>query len=401
LQRDIFTSLALGATLCIPAPERIGNPGWLAEWMRQEEITVAHLTPAMAQLLTQTTTGEAQIPSLRYAFTVGDVLTRRDVSRLRELAPTVTCVNLYGSTETQRAVGYFVVPDGGDSGSREVIPLGRGIQDVQLLILSPAQELAGIGELGEIHVRSPHLARGYLDDDTLTRERFIGNPFTNEPGDRLYGTGDLGRYLPDGNVVFQGRVDQQIKIRGFRIELGEIEAVLARHPGVRETVVLASTAREDKQLVAYVVLDQAAAPTPQEMRQFLGEKLPQYMVPAAFVVLDAFPLTPNGKIDRRALPAPDRDQIERESVYVAPSTPYEEILVEAWEEVLELEEIGVRDNFFSLGGHSLLATQIVSRVRDYFEIELPVRVIFEAPTVAGMALYVEQALIAEIKAQSQ
>jgi acyl-CoA synthetase (AMP-forming)/AMP-acid ligase II len=322
-------------------------------------------------------------------------------------------VNLYGSTETQRAVGYFVVPDGGDSGSREVIPLGRGIQDVQLLILSPAQELAGIGELGEIHIHSPHLAQGYLGDGDLTVERFITNPFTKKLGDRLYRTGDLGRYLPDGNVAFQGRVDQQVKIRGFRIELGEIEAVLAQHPGVRETVVLASTAQEDladdpaapsradKHLVAYVVLDQAVAPTPQEMRRFLGEKLPQYMIPAAFVALDAFPLTPNGKIDRRALPAPDRDQIERESVYVASSTPYEEILVEVWEEVLGLKEIGVRDNFFSLGGHSLLATQVVSRVRDHLEIELPVRSIFEAPTIAGMALYVERALIAGSKVQSR
>jgi acyl-CoA synthetase (AMP-forming)/AMP-acid ligase II/acyl carrier protein len=318
-------------------------------------------------------------------------------------------VNLYGSTETQRAVGYYVVPDGNDLPPREIIPLGRGVQDVQLLVLNPAQELAGIGELGEIHVRSPHLSRGYMGNGDLTRERFITNPFTKQPGDRLYRTGDLGRYLPDGDVAFQGRVDHQVKIRGFRIELGEIEATLARHPGVRETLVLASVwedgdpaapSREDKHLVAYVVPNRAAAPTPQELRQFLGEKLPQYMIPAAFVVLDAFPLTPNRKIDRRALPAPARDQIERESAFAAPSTPYEEILVEVWEEVLGLQEIGVHDNFFSLGGHSLLATQVASRVRNYFEIELPVRSIFEAPTVAGIAMYVERALAVGNRPQS-
>jgi amino acid adenylation domain-containing protein len=394
LQRDIFTPLALGAALCIPDPEQIGTPGWLAQWMRREEISVTHLTPAMVQLLTQTATRDArpiaEIPSLRYAFIVGDALTRQDVSRLQKLAPAVTCVNLYGATETQRAVGYFVVPRDKGLISKEIIPLGRGIQDAQLLVLNASQGLAGVGELGEIYVRSPHLARGYLGDDALTQERFIINPFTRMPGDRLYKTGDLGRYLPDGNVEFQGRADYQVKIRGFRIEPGEIETLLAQHPGVRETVVIAREDRPgDRRLVAYVVATGEQGPTVGEMRRFLEEKLPGYMVPSAFVLLEALPLTPNNKVDRRALPAPENVRPELAGAFVAPCTPVEEVLAGMWAQVLGIERVGIHDNFFELGGHSLLATQIVSRVRDTFQVELPLRSLFEGPNVAVLAASIE------------
>ncbi|MCP4655124.1 MAG: AMP-binding protein, partial [bacterium] len=226
LLRDLFTPLWLGATLVIPDPEEIGNPGWLPEWMRREAISVAHLTPAMGRLLCSGIA--AATPALRYLFFGGEPLRRQDLSRVRELAPEAACVNFYGTTETPQAVGYFVVPA---AELRDTVPVGRGIADVQLLVLNPSGGLAGIGEKGEICVRTPHLALGYLDDPELTRERFPANPFAAQAGDRIYRTGDLGRYLPDGNLEFLGRADHQVKIRGFRVELGEIEAILAEHRG--------------------------------------------------------------------------------------------------------------------------------------------------------------------------
>jgi amino acid adenylation domain-containing protein/non-ribosomal peptide synthase protein (TIGR01720 family) len=404
LQREIFTPLCLGGTIYIPAPDNMGTPGWLTRWMHQQEITIAHLTPAMMQLLTQTVPEAAapgfEILSLRCAFTVGDALTLRDVSRFYKLAPGVTCVNSYGSTETQRAVGYFVVSREGSGApgdasavvrsSKEIIPLGQGLCDVQLLVLNRAQQLAGIGELGEIYVRSPHLAKGYLDDEALTRERFITNPFTSRSGDRLYRTGDLGRYRLDGNVEYAGRNDQQVKLRGFRIELSEIEAALGHHPAVKEAVVIA---REDtpgnKRLVAYVVPAQSVASMNTELRAFLAKRLPAYMIPAVFVPLEALPLTPNRKVDRQALPIPESSLPASDSA-VAPRTATEEQLASIWAKLLGRDRVGIEENFFELGGHSLLATQLMARIYDTFRKEVPLRALFETPTVAGLAAYLEQ-----------
>jgi acyl carrier protein len=235
------------------------------------------------------------------------------------------------------------------------------------------------------------LARGYLNRPALTAEKFIENPFSDEPGARLYRTGDLARYLPDGNIEFLGRVDYQVKIRGFRIELGEIEAVLDQHPAVRKVVVLArEDTPGDKRLVAYLVPNQEQAHTASELRMFLKEKLPEYMVPSAFVTLDALPLTPIGKVDRRALPAPDRSRPELGGTFVAPRTSVEERLAGIWAQVLGLERVGIHDNFFELGGHSLLATRVISRTCDAFRVELPLRSLFEAPTVADLAVILVQ-----------
>ncbi len=398
LQRDLFTALCTGATLYAPDPEEIFIPGRLAAWAARQGITVAHLTPALGQVLTEPPgdgTAAAPVPSLRYVFLVGDVLTRLDVDRLRRLAPGVTCVNLYGSTETQRAVGYHVVDaEAGGAGqrSRQVLPLGRGMEDVQILVVNTAvnnaERLAGIGEVGEIWMRSPHLARGYLGDEALTRERFRDNPFTGDEWDRVYRTGDLGRYLPNGEAVFAGRADQQVKIRGFRIEPGEIQATIGRLEGVRESVVVVREERGERYLAAYVVPEPGAAPDlAARLRPFLAARLPDYMVPAAFVELPALPLTPNGKIDRRALPVPQRQGAGT----AAPRGPVEERLAALWADLLRLESVGAHDNFFELGGHSLLATQLVSRVRGAFRVELPLRVIFEAPTVADLAAWIERA----------
>jgi len=301
------------------------------------------------------------------------------------------CINSYGSTETQRAVGFYIVPPvSKNDQSKAVYPLGRGMPNVQLLVLNSAEQLAGISEIGEIYLRSPHLALGYLGDEKLTQARFMTNSFTGIKGDRLYRTGDLGIYLPDGNVSFFGRADRQVKIRGFRIEPGEVEAFLAQHPAVREIVV---TDCEDtpgsERLVAYVVLDQKKKPTVEELRSFLKQRLPDYMIPSSFMFLDVLPLTPNSKIDYQALPEPEQARPDQES-FVAPRTPVERTLSEIWAEVLDLEKIGIYDNFFELGGHSLLATRVMSRLRNAFQIELPLRSFFESPTIAEMALVITQ-----------
>ncbi|HVR99815.1 MAG TPA: amino acid adenylation domain-containing protein [Thermoanaerobaculia bacterium] len=407
LQRDMFTPLSTGGTLCIPTVEEIATPGRLAVWMARQEVTVAHLTLAMGQILTEPGPGgpggeTAQIPTLRYTLLVGDVLTRLDVDRIRRIAPRVTVVNLYGSTETQRAVGFHVVAEGGvDEGrARQVLPLGRGMRDVQLLVVSgtDAPTLAGVGEVGEIWVRSPHLAQGYLEDETLTAERFRTNPFTSHStgrlGDRVYRTGDLGRYLPDGQAVFAGRADQQVKIRGFRIELGEIEATLGRLPGVREAVVLARQDSPDpgaRRLVAYVVpdpewpADAADAADIEALRDALRERLPAYMVPAAFVRLDRLPVTPNGKVDRRALPAPEGLDADLGAAYVEPESDLEQTIAGVWREVLGLEKVGVRHNFFDLGGHSLLLVRLHARLQEALGRELSLIELFNYPNVRALA----------------
>jgi amino acid adenylation domain-containing protein len=399
LQRDMFTPLQTGGTICVPDPADIATPGRLAEWMRRERVTVAHLTPAMGQILTELPPEAApvRLDSLRRAFFVGDVLTRRDVTRLRELAPGVTCVNFYGSTETQRAVGYHVERDGSGrhpSGAvRDSLPLGRGMRDVQLLVLTRTGSLAGVGEIGEIHVRSPHLARGYLGDPAGTAARFVPDPAGGAEA-RLYRTGDLGRYLPDGEVEFAGRADFQVKIRGFRIEPGEIEAWLARHPAVRESVVVARDGnRGEKRLVAYLV-PQGEAPGSSELRAWLKERLPEAMIPAAFVPLERLPLNANGKVDRRALPEPREEHREADNAFEAPRDETERTIAAVLLDVLQVEKIGVNDNFFELGGNSLLLVRAHARLRELLgplgplgTNELQVVDLFSHPTVASLADY--------------
>ncbi|HEY0783316.1 MAG TPA: phosphopantetheine-binding protein, partial [Thermoanaerobaculia bacterium] len=370
-------------------------------------ITVAHLTPAMAQLLTELPAGDAAsapptVPSRRYTLLVGDVLTRLDADRIRRIAPNVTVVNLYGSTETQRAVGFHVVLERElqiTLRGKEVLPLGRGMEDVQLLVLRASTPgtppaLAGIGEVGEIAIRSPHLAAGYLGDESLTALRFLANPFVaaaeRSRSDRLYRTGDLGRYLPDGQVAFAGRADLQVKIRGFRIEPGEIEAALRRLPGVLEAVVLAlATDAGEKRLVAFVVPERPdEAPAVADLRDALRRAVPAYMVPAAFVTLDRLPLTPNAKIDRRALarsaPQAGADGAEA-GAHVAPASALELQIAEVWRLVLGRERVSVQQNFFDLGGHSLLLVRLHARLEEKLERPLSLVELFNYPTVRAFA----------------
>jgi acyl carrier protein len=264
--------------------------------------------------------------------------------------------------------------------------VGRGIDGVQLLVLTPAGRLAGVGELGEVVIRTPYLARGYANDAELTAARFRPNPATGDAEDVVYFTGDRGRFRPDGTVELAGRADRQVQVRGFRVEPGEVEAALAAYPSVREAAVVPHEgAGGEPRLVAYVVTP-ARAGLDAELRAHLSGRLPDFMVPSTFVPLDALPLTANGKLDVRALPAPEPVATAE---HVAPRTAAERVLAEIWAEVLRLEQVSVEENFFALGGHSLLATQVLSRVDQAFGVQLPVRALFEHPTVTALAAAIE------------
>jgi amino acid adenylation domain-containing protein len=394
LLRDVFTPLWAGASLHIPSQEDMNSSHHLSRWMQNEGITIAHLTPALSQLLTEAAVLDANhsgaaLSSLRCVFYGGDVLKASDISRLRAMGATATCVNFYGATETPQAMGYRVVPrqkggaDQNQSGRlKDVLPVGKGIDGVQLLVINKAEHLAGVGELGEICVRTPYLTIGYLGNDQLTRERFISNPFTGDSNDKVYRTGDLGRYLPDGNVEFAGRRDRQVKIRGFRVELSEIESAICEHPAVTESLIDARVNGSGEwQLVGYIIAQQEL--TEEDLRKHLKGRVPEYMIPAAFVPLDHLPLTPNGKIDRSGLPLPSFSS--HQSDFVAPRNALEQSLASLWSQLLPAQLISVNDNFFDLGGHSLLAARLVARIEMLLGVSVGLKEVFDSPTLAEMA----------------
>ena len=384
LQRDIFTALWAGATLCLPDPLSWHTPGRLAAWLAESRVTISHLTPPLAQMIVEGAAPGLRLPDLRSVFFVGDRLARHDVARVRALAPNTACFNSYGATETQRAVACYRVPaDSEHAPGPAIYPVGHGLPDVQLLVLTPQRQLAGIGELGEIYVRSPHLARGYLQDAALTSARFITNPFTGQPEDRLYRTGDFGRYGPDGAVAFAGRADRQVKLRGYRLEPAEVERALTQHPAVHDAfVTLREAPPAGPALVAYVV---GPGADPAQLRAFLAERLPMVMVPAAFIILPCLPLTPNGKLDEAALPAPDLDQ-NRLPDPLPPASDTEQRLARLWRAALGLAQVGVNEDFFALGGHSLLAARLFSQIEVEFGRALPITLLFRSPTIAQLAL---------------
>ena len=389
LLRDIFTPLWLGATLCIPEADEILAPGYLSKWMHKQHITVSHLTPAMGALLAESAT--VQLPALRYAFFGGDLLTHRTAALLNRVSPDAQIVNFYGATETPQAMAWHSIDSAQLAGCEETaaqpVPIGNAIPDVQLLILNRAGGLVGPGEMGEIFIRTPYLTLGYANDEELTRERFVVNPFTGRNEDRLYRTGDLGRYSPDGIVEFVGRADQQIKIRGYRVELGEIEAALAAHESVRQCVVVAGEKQTDGQrLVAYLIPASRERPRIQDLRDHLNTLLPDYMIPSAFAFIEAIPLTPNGKVNRSALPVPDLSNAP--VGYVPPRNEVERVLAKIWAEVLGLQKVGVFGHFFELGGHSLSATRLIARLRSAFQMDIPLKSIFLQPTIAEMSKHI-------------
>ncbi|KAF8842012.1 large subunit of L-aminoadipate-semialdehyde dehydrogenase [Paxillus ammoniavirescens] len=454
IQRDIFTPLFFGARLYVPTAEDIGTPGRLAEWMDDNKVTVTHLTPAMGQLLSAQAT--RQISSLRNAFFVGDVLTKRDCLRLQSLAANVRIINMYGTTETQRAVSYFSIPPVSVDPTflatqKDIMPAGEGMVDVQLLVVNRTDKTVpcAVGEVGEIYVRSGGLAEGYLDTEA-SAEKFVSNWFASSSPpwkdlilhppqglagpesrhwkgirDRMYRSGDLGRYLPDGRVECTGRADDQVKIRGFRIELGEIDTLMSQHPLVRENVTLVRRDKdEEKILVSYFVpLDgQTLSGFASELsdseeadgmksipkyrrlikdiREHLKKKLPSYSIPSLFVPLHRMPLNPNGKIDKPALPFPDTAHAHvahagikaaANGAKIRTTSPTEEKLCSMWAEVLPNapHAIPLNESFFDLGGHSILATRLIFEIRKVFVIEAPLGLIFAQPTISGLATAID------------
>ncbi|HEU4560057.1 MAG TPA: amino acid adenylation domain-containing protein, partial [Longimicrobium sp.] len=379
-QRNFLAPLFVGGRLYL-AREPF-EPHRITSQIVASGITMMNVTPTPFQALVEADGGRA-IGGLRIVVFGGEPLYPRQLARVPEPRPVF--LNPYGATEaTGITAHHFARADLSSYPSRSMPP-GRPIANAQIYVLDEAGEPVPIGVTGELYLAGAGVTRGYRRLPGQTAERFLPDPFGTVPGARLYRTGDLGRWLPDGTIEFMGRGDAQVKVRGFRIELGEIEARLAEHAAVREVVVVARDGEAgDPRLVAYYVGDQVGA---QALRAHLAERLPEYMVPAAFVHMDALPVNPNGKLDRKALPAPEF--ASEEETYVAPRTPVEEVLAGIWAEVLGVGRLGVHDEFFGLGGHSLLATQIVARVRDLFQLELPLQAIFEAPTIARFAQLIE------------
>ncbi|HEX7243315.1 MAG TPA: amino acid adenylation domain-containing protein, partial [Longimicrobiaceae bacterium] len=371
---DLFTALCNGAELVLARREAMMPGEDLLRTLREERITHLKTMPSALAV-----TPVEALPELKVIVTGGEVL---PVEQVRRWGEGRRFFNGYGATEASiRMTSSAYTAEGGDP------PIGRAVANTQLYVLDAWQEPVPIGVAGELYIGGVGVVRGYLGRPELTAERFVPDPHRGVAGARLYRTGDVGRRRADGEVEFLGRSDFQVKVRGYRVELGEIEATLRGHPQVREAVVLL---REDapgqQRLAAYVVPEAGAELAAGQLRAHVAEQVPEYMVPGAYVVLEQLPVTANGKIDRRALPAPERTADE---AYAAPRSVGEELLAGIWAEVLGVERVGVEENFFGLGGHSLLATQVVSRVRQAFGVEVPLKALFEAPTVAGLAVRVE------------
>jgi amino acid adenylation domain-containing protein len=391
---EVWGALLNGARLVVPPPGQ-QTLAELGAIVRESAITVLWLTAGLFHLMA----GErlADLRPLRRLLAGGDVLAPEPVERCLAALPETVLVNGYGPTEsTTFAVCH---PMRGRRGGGVSVPLGRPIANTRVLLLGRYLELVPAGVLGELAIGGDGLAQGYHGRPALTAERFVPDAAGAAPGARLYRTGDLGRQLADGTIEFAGRADDQVKIRGFRVEPGEVAAALARHRGVRDCVVAAlDDARGDKRLVAYFVPASKPAPAAGELQEHLRGRLPEFMVPAAFVALDSLPLGANGKVDRRRLPPPGEPAAA--AAPGAPRTPVEEVTAEIWAQVLRLPAVGIHDDFFGLGGHSLLGTQVVSRMRDSFGVDVSLRSLFETPTVAGVAAAVEAALRQEASAQA-
>ncbi len=383
---EFFWPLMTGARLVLARQGLQRDAGGLAELIREQGVSVLHFVPAMLQVMLEEPSW-ADCRSVRLVVASGEALMPEVVARFREQS-VAELENLYGPTEAAVDVTRWRCrPSGESSAELRSVPIGRPIANIQLYILDEEQEPVPVGVAGELYIGGVGLARGYLKRPELTAERFVPHPFSAKPGARLYRTGDLAKYLPDGNIEFLGRVDQQVKLRGYRIELGEIETVLGQHPEIEQAVVILSAQGSEPRLVAYLVAEQDLGQG--ELRGYLKERLPEYMVPAVFVQLEALPLTPNGKIDRKALPAPEEGRIEAGQEYVAPQTQVEELLVGVWEAVLGVERVGVYDNFFELGGDSILSIQIVARANKS-GLNLAPNLIFQYQTIAQLASVAEE-----------
>jgi amino acid adenylation domain-containing protein len=381
---DLVRALCSGAALAIVPQELLFTPAALHALIEREQVDAAEFVPVVLRELVQhlESTG-GLLPSMRLLAAGSDSWFNHEYARLRALCgPGTRVVNSYGLTEATIDSTYF---DGADSElpADGLVPLGRAFPNTEILLLDRHLRPVPVGVAAELFVGGGGLARGYLGRPDLTAERFVPHPYSDEPGARLYRTGDLARYLPDGTLELLGRIDQQVKLRGYRIELAEIESALLGIDGVTEAAAMVREDRPgDRRLVAYVVAAPDTAPA--QLRQQLRETMPEYMVPSAVVRIEAMPLTPNGKVDRNALPAPEGER-QSEEAFVAPQTETEQRLAAIWRDVLRIEQVGANDNFFDLGGHSLLVVQLHARIREALGVELTVLDLFRHPTVASLA----------------
>ncbi len=384
---QIFWPLSFGAQLILA---RIGghqDSAYLVKAIASLQITVINLVPSLLRVLLSEK-GIENCKCLRYITCGGEALPVELIEHFKASELESVLFNCYGPTEASIEVTRFVCTQ---ETNHSIASIGRPVANAQIYILNSNLQPVAVGESGELHIGGVGLARGYLNRPNLTAKKFIPNPFSNEPGAHLYKTGDLARYLPNGNIEFVGRIDDQVKIRGFRIELGEIEAVLSQHPAVQQTLVMPrEDVLGDRRIVAYIIANQEQVPpNKSELRDFLLNNLPDYMVPAAFVFLDALPFYPSGKVDRSALPAPDISSLSS-SNFVAPRNPTEEVLAGMWAQVLETKQIGIHDNFFELGGNSLLAVKLFAQIEQKFGFKLPLATLFTSSTVEALALMLNE-----------
>ncbi|HEY0736083.1 MAG TPA: amino acid adenylation domain-containing protein, partial [Herpetosiphonaceae bacterium] len=391
---ELFPTLIAGATVVFCPPEiRSSLPDLLA-FAAAERVTVMNLpAPVWHEWSVMIDQAEVVWPGwLRLLIIGSSPISTEQLERWQAtVGDRVRWINAYGPTEATIAATMYEPSAEPEAARSPIVPIGRPIDRVRVYVLDTARQPVPIGVPGELYIGGDGLARGYFDDPALTAAMFVPDPFGNS-GSRLYRTGDLARYRSDGNLEFLGRIDHQVKLRGFRIELAEIEAVLQQHPAVQAAVVLLREDRAgDARLIAYLVPADGDTLVWADVRSLVATQLPAYMIPADAVVLPALPQTPSGKIDRAALPAPEQSGRAETNAVVAPRTPIEALLVQIWIEVLGSEPIGVTDHFFELGGHSLLATQLMARVRKTFNVELPLRMLFETPTISGLAERVERA----------
>nr|UXB94986.1 non ribosomal peptide synthetase [Pseudomonas syringae] len=383
-QKNILAPLMVGAALHLA--EEPFNPDAIVAQIAAAGITHLNMSPSAFHALVDADTDKS-MTCLKRVVLGGEPI---QINMLEKLGlPRPTVINSYGPTECSDVVAWHVADIDLAIYHDRSMPIGKPIRNMQLHVLDDHGQLLPVGVRGEIHIGGVGVARGYLNLPQLSAERFVANPFTDQADARLYKTGDIGRWLPDGTLEYLGRNDDQVKIRGLRVELGEIEAVLGSLPGVREAAVIArdhqSEHANDKRLVAYLCGEPAAA---EQLRTELLNRLPEHMVPSAFVVLDALPLTPNGKLDRRALPEPGQDAYASRA-YEAPEGPVEQVIAQIWEQLLGLERVGRHDRFFELGGHSLLAVSLIDRLRKH-GLSAGVRTVFTAPSVREMALAISQ-----------
>jgi amino acid adenylation domain-containing protein len=377
----LFWTLCRGGMLIIPEEDSHQDPAHLAELIARHSVSHLLGLPTFYELILQQAR-PGQLTSLRTVIIAGESCPPELVQHHTEALPHAALFNEYGPTE---ATVWSSVHHCDWPVEQRSVPIGRPVANTQIYVLGPQLQPVPVGVTGEVYIGGNGVARGYFNGSDLTAERFLPNPFSAQPGARLYKTGDLSRFLADGNIEYVGRNDFQVKIRGYRIELREVELALAQHPDIREAVVLAIETKEgDKRLKAYLVLNEPGTTTAMQVKDFLQERLPEYMLPSSFVILDALPLTATGKVDRNALPV-DQIGVETKENYLAPRTALEQVLAGIFSEILSCERVGANDNFFDLGGHSLLATQVLSRVREAFYLELPLRRLFKAPTVGGLA----------------